>query len=171
MALCAEMLVLGKAARSERAARKQLSAALDSGAAAEKFQQMVAAMGGPKNLVSRPWAHLERAPLQVAIPPRRAGKVAAVETRALGMAVVAIGGGRTRPQDPIDHAVGLTELAGIGDAVGPDRPLAVVHARTAAQVETATVAVQSAYRISGRGGQPGPVVLERITAGTRGGGS
>ena len=61
---------------------------------------------------------------------RRARARSPRSTRArIGLAVVALGGGRTRAADAIDHAVGLTELAGIGDEVGPDRPLALVHAR------------------------------------------
>ena len=54
------------------------------------------------------------------MPPDAEGIVAAIDTRALGLAVVALGGGRTRAEDPIDHSVGLTELAGLGDEVGPD---------------------------------------------------
>ncbi len=164
MALCTEMLLHGKLARSPKAARTMLQAALDSGAAAEKFAQMVAALGGPKRFVENPWTHMEQAPLQVAVTPVRAGTVTRIDTRAVGMVVVALGGGRTRPQDPVDHAVGLTGLAGLGDAVGPDRPLAIVHARTHAQVAQATELVRSAYRLGGKTGAANEPVLDRITA-------
>ncbi len=168
MALCAEMLVSGRLARSVGAARKLLHAALDSGAAAEKFGQMVAALGGPKKFVDDPWKHLEWAPLEVPVFPVRPGVVRSVDTRAVGMVVVALGGGRTRPQDPVDPAVGLTAVAGPGADVGPDRPLAVVHARTQAQVEQATALVRAAYRVgaSGRGGASAdaPPVVDRVTA-------
>ena len=79
------------------------------------------------------------------------------------MTVVALGGGRTRTQDPVDHAVGLTELAGLGDTVGADRPLAVVHARTQAQVDQATVLLKAAYRVGGRQTKANEPVLDRIT--------
>ena len=163
MALCAEMLLLGKLARTPKAARVKLQAALDSGAAAEKFAQMVAALGGPKKLMDEPWKHMEPAPLQVAIAPARTGAVTRIDTRAVGMVVVALGGGRTRPQDPVDHAVGLTRLAGVGDEVGPDRPLAIVHARTQAQVAHAGELLQAAYRIGGRPAATFEPVLDRIT--------
>ncbi|MGB8860406.1 MAG: thymidine phosphorylase [Ilumatobacteraceae bacterium] len=163
MALCTEMLLHGRLARTPAAARKLLQAALDSGAAAEKFGQMVAALGGPKQFVEQPWKHMERAPLQAAVAPARAGTVTRIDTRAVGMVVVALGGGRTRPQDPVDHAVGLTELAGIGDVVGADRPLAIVHARTPAQVEQATALLRAAYRIGGKAGASHEPVLDRIT--------
>lgn len=162
LALCAEMLLHGKLARTPKAARAKLQAALDSGAAAEKFGQMVVALGGPKKLVEAPWKHLERSPLQIAIQPVRAGTIGDIDTRAIGMVVVALGGGRTRPQDPVDHAVGLTELAGLGDAVGPDRPLAIVHARTQVQVDQATVLLRAAYRVGGRQAKANEAVLDRI---------
>ena len=164
LALCAEMLVLGKLARTPKAARTTLRAALDSGAAAEQFGRMVAALGGPKRFVDDPWKHMEVAPLTVAIHPERAGTVHGIDTRAVGMVVVAIGGGRTRPQDPVDHAVGLTWLAGLGEHVGLDRPLAIVHARTDAQVQQATALLRAAYRLSGKAALVHAAVLDRITA-------
>ncbi len=163
MALCTEMLLHGRLARTPKAARTMLQVALDSGAAAEKFAQMVGALGGPKRFVENPWKHMERAPLQVAVTAAHAGAVTRIDTRAVGMVVVALGGGRTRPQDPVDHAVGLTGLAGIADAVGPDRPLAIVHARTQAQVAQATELVRAAYRIGGKAGAVNEAVLDRIT--------
>ncbi len=163
MALCAEMLILGKLATSQKAARTKLQAALDSGAAAEKFEQMVAALGGPKNFTDDPWKHMKKAELQVAAAPAQSGEVTAIDTRAVGMVVVALGGGRTRPQDPVDHAVGLTSLAGVGDVVGPDRPLAIVHAQTDAQVAKATELLRAAYRIGGRAKPQREAVLDRIT--------
>lgn len=163
MALCAEMLILGKLATSQKAARTKLQAALDSGAAAEKFDQMVAALGGPKNFIADPWKHMKKATLQGAALPLQSGAVTAIDTRAVGMVVVALGGGRTRPQDPVDHAVGLTAVAGVGDVVGPDRPLAIVHAQTDAQVAKATELLRAAYRIAGRAKPQREAVLDRIT--------
>ena len=163
MALCTEMLLLGKLTRTKTAGRTQLQAALDSGAAAEKFDRMVAGLGGPKDFVGRPWKHMEKAALQQAVVSAKPGTVTGIDTRAVGMVVVALGGGRTRPQDSVDHAVGLTSLAGLGDEVGADRPLAIVHARTQAQVDEATVLLRAAYRIGGRAKRANPVVLDRIT--------
>ena len=163
MALCTEMLLHGNLARSPKAARTMLQAALDSGAAAEKFAQMVGALGGPKKFIENPWKHMERAPLQVAVTAAHAGTVTRIDTRAVGMVVVALGGGRTRPQDPVDHAVGLTALAGLGDAVGPDRPLAIVHARTQAQAAQATELVRAAYRLGGKAATVNEPVLDRVT--------
>lgn len=152
LALGAEMLLLGRLARTPASARAALQKALDSGAAADRFARMVAAMGGPRDLVDRPGAHLEVPPVEVTVHADFRGTVSRIDTRAVGLAVVSLGGGRTRPQDDIDHAVGLTRLAAVGDEVGAganDRPLAVVHARTRAAADEAAVRIRAAYRVSG----------------------
>jgi thymidine phosphorylase len=162
VALGADMLTLGGLTPTIGAGVEAMTAALDSGAAAERFAAMVRGLGGPSDLVEHPERHLAAAPIVRAVNPRRRGLVTAIDTRAVGLAVVALGGGRTRPQDPVDHAVGLTELAAVGDTVGADRPLAVIHARSDAAADAAADALQAAYRIGGRAAAPLPVVLERI---------
>jgi thymidine phosphorylase len=81
------------------------------------------------------------------IAARDAGTVSTIDTRAVGLAVVALGGGRSRAADAIDHSVGLTDLVGIGEEVGPNRPLGVVHARDEASADAAAATVRSAYRL------------------------
>ena len=94
--------------------------------------------------------------------PDRPGIVQRIDTRAVGMVVVALGGGRTRPQDAIDPAVGLTRLAEPGEAVGPGRPIGEVHARSEAEAERAAQALRSAYIIGDEPVAPRPPVLERL---------
>lgn len=161
VALGAAMLVAGKLADNAEDGRARMAGAFESGAATERFARMVAELGGPANLVERPSAHLAEAPLRRAVMPDRPGIVRAIDTRGVGLAVVAIGGGRTRAEDAIDHAVGLTALAGLGDAVGPDRPLAIVHARSEDQVARATAMLRQAYGFD-EGEPPLPPVIERI---------
>ncbi|MGD9996766.1 MAG: thymidine phosphorylase [Ilumatobacteraceae bacterium] len=163
LALGAEMLVLGRLARTVAAARSKLQACLDDGSATERFAKMVRALGGPTGLVTSPWKHLERAPVVQAVHAERAGTVTGVDTRQVGLTVVVLGGGRARPQDSIDHAVGLTDLAPVGEHVDADRPLAVVHARDDASAAAAAASLRAAYRVGGRAGSPRPVVSERIT--------
>ena len=161
VALGAEMLLLGGLARDLAEGRRRIEAALDSGAAAERFARMVSALGGPTDLMERPRQHLPEAPLTLAATPQQTGHVRAIDTRAVGLAVVALGGGRTRPQDPIDHAVGLTRLAGLGAPVGPGQPLALVHARSPEAAQEAAARVLAAYEI-GEALEVGPVVVERL---------
>jgi thymidine phosphorylase len=121
----------------------------------------VTALGGPADLVDNPDARLPRAAVERAVPTH-AGIVAAVDARALGLAVMALGGGRRRADDAIDYAVGLTHVRGIGEAVGPDAPLAVIHARSDADAEAAAAAVRSAMTIGEAAAAAGPVVRTRI---------
>jgi len=129
MALCAEMLLLAGLARDESEARKRLWDALDSGAAAEHFSRMVAGLGGPKDFIERYESYLPTAPEQVTVLSPERGYVADWDTRALGLAVVSLGGGRTRAEDGIDPAVGLTDIVRVGTFVEKGDPLAVVHGR------------------------------------------
>ena len=140
MALGAELLALSGLASDAEAGAAALERALDSGAAADRFERMVAALGGPKNFVSRAHALLPRAPVLVDAMPEAHGFVVGIDVRAVGLAVVELGGGRARAADAIDPAVGLTELAPIGAEVGPDAPLARVHARNADEAEAAAAA-------------------------------
>ncbi len=160
MALCAEMLVLGKLAADEKDARTKLQAGLDSGEAAERFARMVAALGGPADLLDRPDAHLARAPIVVPVPAQHDGFVVGTDCRGLGLAVVSLGGGRRRPEDAIDFAVGLTALAELGDTIALGQPLAMVHARTQAAADQAVREVQAAYRI-GAERKPANLIIYR----------
>ena len=161
-ALGAEMLRLGGLARDEADARARLRRALERGEAAERFARMVRALGGPGDLLERPAAHLARAPYVVDVVPERAGYVGRVDVKALGNAVVALGGGRRRPGDRIDPAVGLTDVARPGEATGPDRPLGRVHARTPADAQAAAEAVRRATAVVDAPVPLPPVVRERV---------
>ncbi|WP_282338604.1 MULTISPECIES: thymidine phosphorylase [Pseudomonas] len=148
LALAEQTLLCAGLASSAELAREQLLAAWQSGAALECFAQMVKALGGPADLVERPDNYLPAAPVVMPVYAPLEGLVQSIDTRAVGIAVVALGGGRRRPQDSIDPAVGLSELAFPGERVGPNRPLAMVHARDLAQAEQAASAVLAAYQVA-----------------------
>ena len=114
-----------------------------------------------------PWKHLERAPVVVEVVPAAAGVVTHVDTRRVGLSVVVLGGGRSRPQDPVDHAVGLTMLASRGQRVGVDRPLALVHARTPEAAQAAAAELRIAYTVGRSGRRIDDVVRDRITCAAR----
>jgi thymidine phosphorylase len=149
--LAAEMLALGGLCPDVAAGRVAAEKALTEGGAAERFGRMVAELGGPRYLVERPHRELPEAPLKRPVEPERAGVLLGWDTRALGLAVVALGGGRTRPEDPVDPAVGLTAIAEPGAEAGPGRPLCLVHARDEAGFEAAAARVRAAARL----GEPG----------------
>src|ERR1700734_3227180 len=165
MALGAELLALSGLAHDVDAGAAALRRALESGAAAERFERMVAALGGPKDFISCAEKELPQAPLLIDATPNTRGFVTSIDVRAVGLAVVELGGGRSRAADEIDPAVGLTELAPIGAEVGPDAPLARVHARSADKAEAAIRRLRAAYRVDEAPLSSGDPVIERI-AGT-----
>lgn len=158
-ALGAEMLVLGGLAADRGDGQARIETVLDSGAAAACFSRMVAALGGPRDLLERPEKYLQRAPVIRPVLADWAGHVVAIDTRAVGLAVVSLGGGRTRPADRIDPRVGFSGLAAVGDEVGR-APLGTVHAATDAMAEAATAALRRAYTIGDAPTGPRPPVIE-----------
>lgn len=161
MALSAQLLVTGGLARDVAQARTMLQQALDSGAAAERFARMVATLGGPVDLIEAPAHHLARADVIVPIPSPASGVVKRVDCRALGLAVVALGGGRTRAEDAIDYRVGLTALAEIGQRVEAGQPLGYVHAGDDAAAARAVDEVRQSY-VLGDTGEANPTIYEQI---------
>ncbi len=148
LALSAELLVLGGLYGDVDAAREAAVRALESGAAAERFAAMVAALGGPASLIEEPDRFLRSAPVARAVEPHSAGIVTAVDVRGVGIAIVGLGGGRARETDPVDHSVGLTEIAALGERVEPGgRPFALVHAQDAESAGRAADAVRAAFTL------------------------
>ena len=148
LALGAELLRLGGLSRDADEARRKLVAARDSGAAAERFQRMVAALGGPADLLSGRRSTCRGRPSSSRSRSARRGFIARIDVRAVGLAILALGGGRRRVEDRIDYGVGLADMAGIGDEVGSGRPLAIVHARDGAAAEQAAAAIRTAVEIA-----------------------
>lgn len=149
MALCAEMLVLGNLAKDSAEAGQKLQAVLDNGEAARCFGRMVAGLGGPDDFVEHYDRYLEKAPVVKPVYAAHSGVVSAMDTRAIGMAVVAMGGGRRVASDSIDYAVGFDQVIRLGEVADSDTPLAVIHARSEAQWQQAADALQQAMSIGG----------------------
>ncbi len=160
LALGVEMLGLVRI--DAATASRKLKRALDNGAAAETFGRMVAALGGPLDFLDNASAYLEPAPVQLEVRAEGEGYVAEVDARALGLAVVDLGGGRTRPDQGIDFAVGLSDVSGVGDSA--ESPLCVVHARDAAAAARAAQRVRAAFALSPAPVAPVAVLRGRIDA-------
>jgi thymidine phosphorylase len=162
LALAAELLVLGGVVTKQDAASR-VERALGSGEAAERFARMVAALGGPEGLLEQPERHLPQAPVRRPVHLEQAGIVGAIDARALGLAVVSLGGGRRRASDTIDPRVGLAEVRGIGEPVGPDAPFAVVHAGTESDAAAAIELLRKAVDVVATAPDAVPAtIVERI---------
>ncbi|WP_413735363.1 thymidine phosphorylase [Sodalis sp. RH21] len=165
MALCCEMLVTSGLAANDSLALARLQQVLDNGEAAERFGRMVAAQGGPNDFVDRYDRYLPMATLSKPVFAAGSGYIDTMDTRALGMAVVAMGGGRRRVSDAIDYSVGLTDMVRLGDAVQPGQPLAIIHAASEESWMQAAEAVRGAITIAAQAPQALPVIYRRIEAG------
>lgn len=164
LALGAELLLLGGLAPNTTVARAKLQAALDCGAAAERFARMVAALGGPVDILERPQHYLAPAPVVVPVPATGAGVLKVVHTRAVGAAVVELGGGRRKHGDAIDWRVGLSRFAAPGQQLDVGEPLAWVHAADESGAQRAVEQVQAACCLADGETTVASVVLGRIVA-------
>jgi thymidine phosphorylase len=165
MALAAEMLIAAGIAGSNKEGLARATEALDKGRAAEIFGKMVAVLGGPSDFMERPLAYLPKAPVEVAVAAERNGFVTGIATRDIGVAVVALGGGRTAPGDAIDHAVGITGLLPVGAEAVKGEPLAIVHSRSNADAERAAAEIRAAYAIGPTRPPVQKAVIRRIAPG------
>jgi thymidine phosphorylase len=162
MALAGEMLALGDLAPNVAAGRARAEVALANGRAAEKFAQMVSALGGPDDFLEHPGRYLAHAPVIKRCTAERPGHVVGMHTRDIGIAVVGLGGGRARADDAIDPSVGLSEMIDVGTEVRVGSLLCLVHAASEADADAAIAQVRQAVHIGSPAPPPGPVVIDRI---------
>lgn len=163
LALGAEMLLLGKLATNAEQARALLMQVLDNGDAAKCFGTMVASLGGPTDFVEHYDDHLENADIIRPVYALHSGVASAMDTRAVGMAVVGMGGGRHIATDSIDYAVGFSHFIRLGEVANEDNPLATIHARDEKQWQEAANALQEAITIGGEY-RPTPDLYRQIQA-------
>jgi thymidine phosphorylase len=129
------------------AGEARIRARIADGSAAERFARMVAALGGPADLIERPETHLQQAPEIRPVVAARAGTVARIDVRALGLAIVDMGGGRARADAAIDPRVGLTHVVAPGQQAAVGQPLATIHAADEAHWQRAAIQVAAAIVI------------------------
>ncbi len=162
IALCAEMLLIGGIEQDRDAAIRRCDDTVTSGRAAEVFARMVAALGGPTDFIDNAASHLAIAP--VTRPVYAEGFVTAVNTRAVGNAIIELGGGRREVGQELDLSVGFSDIAPIGAELSGDRPLAVIHAAGEADAEVAERNLLAAVTRGETRPSERPVVAEILTS-------
>lgn len=163
MALGAEMLILAGKSESRSAAVAQLKRVIRSGAALDKFREIVQWQGGDVAVIDDP-SRLAVAPVRREVRAGHAGRMPALPPRALGEIVVAMGGGRRTAEDIIDPAVGLEILPRVGQHVAGSDVVAIVHARSPGEADIAETALLRAMDAAWqRREEPLPLLIERIT--------
>ena len=161
VSLSVELMLLGGLADKAKSARKKLLAVLDNGMAAERFARMVVMQGGPADLLDKPAKYLQAAPLIRTLTSSSSGCIEFIDTRAVGLCVVQLGGGRRRVEDRIDHRVGLTELCKVGDRVSQGDQLGIIHAADEAAWQAAAKMLTAAITV-GRKTDALPAVYEQF---------
>jgi pyrimidine-nucleoside phosphorylase len=159
-------LVLGSAGRllamsdldvDEGEGRRRAEAAVATGEALAIYHRWISAQGGDPDEARLPWA-----PVVAPVAAPSSGYVVALHGLGVGRAAVRLGAGRSRKEDPVDHATGVVCRAKSGDRVRAGEPLAEVHARNQGDAERAAVEVAACYEVGPEPPSPAPLVLEVI---------
>ena len=155
------MLRLAGKAGDDESARTTLVKHLQSGAAFEKFKEMVERQGGdPRTLDD--FSRLPTAKLKDKVPCPRAGYVEEVHAEQIGKGCIILGAGRRKTDDKVDFAVGVSDLIKEGDKVEKGQPLVTIHANDAARLSEARAMIEKAFRISDGKPAQRPLVYETI---------
>lgn len=161
LSLGSELLLLGDLAKNKKSARIMLNRVIETGMAAESFSRMVSMQGGPADLVEYPEKYLTPAPLVRPLAAQVDGGIEFMDTRAIGLAIVTLGGGRILADDAIDHRVGLTDFCLVGDTVNKGDPLVMIHAADESSWQIAAQTLSEAIVI-GRAKDALPAVYEQF---------
>lgn len=164
LGLCGELLMIGGIVENTADGRAMAERHLHDGRAASFFERMVHALGGPANFIDDFSRHLSLAPLTREVHPGKSGVIRAVNTRQIGIAVIELGGGRRLASDKIDHGVGLSSIAAIGQIVGAADPLCLMIGRDKDSMDRAEILIREAYTIVDQGEDVAktPVISESI---------
>ena len=112
---------------SKEEAHKKIDEVITNGSAAEKFEMMVAALGGPKNILSSYEKDLSNNSSQKDIFVQNSGWVEKIHTRELGLTLIELGGGRKQVTDKINYGVGYNNVCSVGDKIDSSRPLLTLY--------------------------------------------
>ncbi|HEY73623.1 MAG: thymidine phosphorylase [Anaerolineaceae bacterium 4572_32.2] len=161
LVVAAEMLILGDKAPDTNSALTLALDTLNSGAAWRKFKEMVEAQGGGARYIKDP-DFLPQARLVEPVPAPRSGYLAGVDAAEVGMTVMALGGGREKKDDQIDHGVGVIVHYKVGDLVQKETPLFTVHANDEAKLAAARERLLAAHTFSDSPVQRLPLFYRRV---------
>jgi pyrimidine-nucleoside phosphorylase len=156
--LASHLLVLGGRPAVDRA-KREAEDLLSTGQAAEQFWRMARAQGCRVSSGWRPKLH----PLAVEVRAEKAGFLQSFETERIGMASVALGAGRVKTTDTVDHQVSLEVCAKIGEAVEPHSPILRLYAQDQTRLSQALAHVRGSFRVGDRPPAVAPLVLEVLS--------
>ncbi|ARD46165.1 thymidine phosphorylase [Colwellia sp. PAMC 21821] len=164
VSLAKAMLVSAKVAENEDKALAKINSVLASGAAAEIFNKMIHALGGPSDFMEDPWRSMQRANCIKDVIALDHGYINGMQTRDIGLAVVGLKGGRTANGQQIDHTVGFDRVLPIGTLVNRGDVLARVHANDEDSANQASQQYQAALVIGEKQAEQPPVIYQTISS-------
>lgn len=160
--LAIEMLLLAGVARNPATAGRMVQEAIAEGRALQKLRELIEAQGGNPAIVDDPGGLPQAAMVELYESPEQ-GTVTRIDPLALGQAVVAMGGGRTRLGQPIDHSVGFVVSAVPGQVVARGEPIASIFARDPEGIARGMAALDAAVHFDA-GAPPLPLITHRVTS-------
>jgi pyrimidine-nucleoside phosphorylase len=143
----AHLLVLAKRAKDLAEGRAMAEKSIVDGSAFEKFRLLVEAQGGDVSYIEHT-SKFPRAEYIEEVKSPQSGFLSQIQARIVGEAAVALGAGRARKSDPVDHAVGFVIHHKVGDQIEKGEPLFTVHANDQEKLEEARREVLSAHAFS-----------------------
>ena len=146
--LCATLLVQCGRFSDSDSAKQQIANVISSGYAMEKFAKMVSALGGPVDFVENSVKYLPHANYVKPIFAPQEGYISAMDTRAVGLSIIELKGGRTITGQQLDLATGYSDFVQIGAKVDKQTPLAMLHCQSNEQYIKAQKALYNAISIS-----------------------
>lgn len=160
--LAAEMLLMAGLEADIAAARDRARRAIDDGAALERFARVIEAQGGDPRVVEEP-DRLPRAPVEQIVRSPRAGFIARLAAREIGLITMRLGAGRARVDSTIDHRVGILLHRTVGEEVAVGEPLATVLAADRASADRAAhELLAGAILLDDAPTPPPPLILDRL---------
>lgn len=162
MALCTELLLNCGIAQSAEAAEKMLRQSIATGAAYERFTQMAAELGADMSIAEAFADKRRKAPYVEPVFAAETGYIAGIDTRKVGLGVIMLGGGRTRPEQNVNHTTGFTSFCQIGDKVDSQTPLCFIHAEDKNALPEVAALLKQAVSLSDTKPEQTPVILQKI---------
>ncbi len=155
--LCVHLATVVMEAVGEPNPQGKVTAALSSGEALAKAKEWFAAQGGDSQIFeSENW---QVAPVQITLAADQSGWVERIDARAVGQAVVDLGGGRKTKDSLLNHSVGIETHVEVGSQVESGQPIFTIHAATAGDAESVRASLQAGFTVSPSPIDKRPVIL------------
>lgn len=162
VSLCSELLILGKIVDTQEEAESKIKTVIENGKAAETFQKMTVALGGPSDLIDKPERYLPDTPIMKPVFSKESGYINAINTREIGLCIIEMGGGRRHASDTIRYDVGFSQISGIGEKIDNKKPLCYIHAANEDQASEISKKIVNIFEIKDTPPVKGPVVAQWI---------